>query len=101
MQEPGSELALKREDAGTSGRGKDLKLWVWGQALEGAPPSGLNSFWKWEARSCAKSHAADGVVGKEREGAGRVLAAGSGTLPVPGQGGLACRNQLPQGRGQA
>lgn len=63
-QEPGSELVLKREDAVLSGRGKELKLWVCGQALEGAPPSVLNSFWKWEARSCAKSHAADGAVGE-------------------------------------
>lgn len=63
-QEPGSELVLKREDAGISRRSYELKLWVCGQALEGAPPSGLNSFWKWEARSCAKSHAADGAVGE-------------------------------------
>lgn len=31
-----------------------------GQASEGFRPDGLNSLWKWEARSCAKSPAAGG-----------------------------------------
>ena len=59
-REPGSELAFKAKRAGASGRGKELKLWVWGRALEELLPGGLRSFWKREATVCAKSLAAYG-----------------------------------------
>lgn len=87
-----------RPPAGERERAEALGV---GAGLGGAPPRGPRSFWKWEARVCAKSLAPDGVLEEQHEGAGRVLAAGSGAPHVRGQSGGACGSQRSQGRGRA